>query len=321
MHGTAIVRPRNYAQEVIMSYLIECENLSKSYGTKRALSNVSFTCQAGEPIALVGPNGAGKTTLFSILCNYFSATTGSVKILGHEPSAKQLFGQVAALPQDALLDPAFPLLRQLMFYAELKGFSRPKARVEALRVLEAMDLSDSAQQLPTALSHGMCKRAAIAQALLGSPKLVLLDEPTAGLDPNNAKNVRQQIAKLQGETTFLISSHNIQELEQLVNTVLHLEQGKLKQTLQHKRTQPLSNSQSFLTIELESLSKQEVISVLSQLQGVGSVKSDNQNEFIIGYDGQQVPDLDQKLLQQLVKRSWQYRRLIKGKTLEEKLFS
>jgi ABC-2 type transport system ATP-binding protein len=304
-----------------MSHLIECENLSKSYGMKRALTNVSFTCQAGEPIALVGPNGAGKTTLFSILCHYFNASSGSVKILGHKPGSKELFGQVAALPQDALLDPAFPLLRQLMFYAELKGFSRPKARIEAQRVLELMDLSESAGQLPTALSHGMCKRASIAQALLGSPKLVLLDEPTAGLDPNNAKNVRQQIAKLQGETTFLISSHNIQELEQLVDTVLHLEQGKLKQTLQHKNTQPQSNHQHFLTVELESLSSQDVINRLSELQGVESVKNNNKNEFVIGYDAQQVPDLDQKLLQTLADQSWQYRRLIKGKTLEEKLFS
>jgi ABC-2 type transport system ATP-binding protein len=304
-----------------MSHLIECENLSKSYGMKHALTNVSFTCQAGEPIALVGPNGAGKTTLFSILCHYFNASSGTVKILGHTPGAKALYGQVAALPQDALLDPAFPLLRQLMFYAELKGFSRPKARIEAQRVLELMDLSESAGQLPTALSHGMCKRASIAQALLGSPKLVLLDEPTAGLDPNNAKNVRQQIAKLQGETTFLISSHNIQELEQLVDTVLHLEQGKLKQTLQHKHTQPQSNRQRFLTVELESLSSQDVINRLSELPGVESVNNNNKNEFVIGYNGQQVPDLDQKLLQTLADQSWQYRRLIKGKTLEEKLFS
>jgi len=304
-----------------MSYLIECENLTKNYGLKRALDQVSFTCQAGEPIALVGPNGAGKTTLFSILCNYFNASSGKVRILGHEPGAKQLYGQVAALPQDALLDPAFPLLKQLMFYAQLKGFSRSQARVEALRVLELMDLSASAKQLPTQLSHGMRKRAAIAQALLGSPKLVLLDEPTAGLDPSNAKNIRQQISKLAGDTTFLISSHNIQELERLCDTVLHLEQGQLKQTLQHKDTHKQNIQQSFLTIVLDSVSKQSFIENISQLHGVSSVMSENKNEFVIAYDGLMAPDLDQKLLQQLAQQSWTYRRLIKGKTLEEQLFS
>ena len=304
-----------------MSHLIECENLTKTYGLKRALDGVSFTCQAGEPIALVGPNGAGKTTLFSILCNYFNPSSGKVRILGHEPGAKQLYGQVAALPQDALLDPAFPILRQLIFYAELKGFSRPQARVEALRVLELMDLSGSAKQLPTALSHGMRKRAAIAQALLGSPKLVLLDEPTAGLDPSNAKNIRQQISKLAGDTTFLISSHNIQELERLCDTVLHLEQGQLKQTLQHKSAQGIASKDSYLTIHMEDVARKAFIEHISHMSSVTSVSSDQKNEFVICYDASLTPDLDQHLLQRLASKQWHYRRLIKGKTLEDRLFA
>jgi len=304
-----------------MSYLIECENLTKNYGLKRALDQVSFTCQAGEPIALVGPNGAGKTTLFSILCNYFNASSGKVRILGHEPGAKQLYGQVAALPQDALLDPAFPLLKQLMFYAQLKGFSRSQARVEALRVLELMDLSASAKQLPTQLSHGMRKRAAIAQALLGSPKLVLLDEPTAGLDPSNAKNIRQQISKLAGDTTFLISSHNIQELERLCDTVLHLEQGQLKQTLQHKSALTMASEDSFLTIHMEGVARESFIDHISNMSSVTSVRSDQKNEFVICYDAGLTPDLDQQLLQALASKQWHYRRLIKGRTLEDRLFT
>ncbi len=303
-----------------MSLLIECENLSKNYALKRALNNVSFTCQSGDPIALVGPNGAGKTTLFSILCGYFKQSSGKVRILGHEPGSKELFGQVSALPQDALFDPAFSILRQLMFYAQLNGFSRPQARIEAQRVLELMDLSSSANQLPTSLSHGMRKRAAISQALIGSPKLVLLDEPTAGLDPNNAKNVRQQISRLAGHTTFLISSHNIQELESLCDTVLHLEQGSLKQQIQQKSS--LQNaSESYLTIQLEQVETQLFINSISKLPSVVDVVCEHKNEFVIHYDGQKSPDLDQQLLQHLVKENWHYRRLIKGKTLEEKLFS
>ncbi len=304
-----------------MSYLIECENLSKNYGLKHALDQVSFTCQAGEPIALVGPNGAGKTTLFSILCNYFNASSGKVRILGHEPGARQLYGQIAALPQDALLDPAFPILRQLMFYAQLKGFSRSQARVEALRVLELMDLSSSAQQLPTQLSHGMRKRAAIAQALLGSPKLVLLDEPTAGLDPSNAKNIRQQISNLAGDTTFLISSHNIQELERMCDTVLHLEQGQLKQTLQHKGTPNTANKDSFLTVHMEDVTSQTFIDHISSMSSVMSVSSDQKNEFVVGYDASTTPNFDQLLLQAMASKQWQYRRLIKGRTLEDRLFT
>ncbi len=304
-----------------MSYLIECEGLSKSYGNKQALKDVSFTCKAGEPIALVGPNGAGKTTLFSVLCHYFKPTSGTVRIMGHAPGSPALLSQVSALPQDALFDPAFSILRQLMFYGQLRGFTKNQARQEALRVLALMELTDSAQAYPTDLSHGMRKRAAIAQALMGSPKLVLLDEPTAGLDPANAKNVRQQISRLSGETTFLISSHNIQELEQLCDTVLHLENGQLKKTLQHKSGNDQNSQESYLTVQLEDAHKNTVLEVVSKLSGVSQVKSEQKNEFVICYDAQVSPDLDQKLLHCLAKESWQYRRLIKGKTLEEQLFS
>ncbi len=304
-----------------MSLLIECENLSKSYAGKQALKNVSFQCEAGEPIALVGPNGAGKTTLFSILCNYFSPSSGSVKLLGHAPGDRALHGVVSALPQDAQFDPAFTVLQQLTFFAQLQGFNAKQAKMEAARVLELMDLSKAFNVKATELSHGMRKRAAIAQALIGSPKLVLLDEPTAGLDPGNAKNIRQQISNLAGETTFLISSHNIQELERLCDTVLHLEQGELKQQINYRSNVSEDISQSFITIELENVDKSLFIDNISKMKSVAQVLSENKNEFVIGYDGQTTPDFDQQLLKNLADKNWRYRRLIKGKTLEEKLFS
>ena len=304
-----------------MSLLIECKNLSKSYAGKQALKNVSFQCEAGDPIALVGPNGAGKTTLFSILCHYFSPSSGSVKLLGHAPGDRALHGVVSALPQDAQFDPAFTVLKQLTFFAQLQGFNAKQAKMEAARVLELMDLSKAQNVKALELSHGMRKRAAIAQALIGSPKLVLLDEPTAGLDPGNAKNIRQQISNLAGETTFLISSHNIQELERLCDTVLHLEQGELKQQINYRSNVSEDVSQSFITIELEDVDKSLFIENISKMQSVAQVLSEQKNEFVIGYDGQSTPDFDQLLLKNLADKNWRYRRLIKGKTLEEKLFS
>jgi ABC-type multidrug transport system ATPase subunit len=310
-----------HGEKITMSALIECENLTKLYGGKQALKNVSFQCQAGDPIALVGPNGAGKTTLFSILCHYFSQSSGTVKLLGHNPGDRQLHGQVSALPQDAQFDPAFSVMKQLTFLAKLQGFNAQQAKQETMRVLGLMDLSQSMNALPSELSHGMRKRAAIAQALIGRPKLVLLDEPTAGLDPGNAKNIRQQISKLSGETTFLISSHNIQELERLCDTVLHLEQGELKQQINYRSNQQQDSAQSFITIEVEEVDKSLFINNISKMTSVANVLSENKNEFVIAYDGQTTPDFDQRLLKNLAEQNWRYRRLIKGQTLEEKLFS
>lgn len=303
-----------------MNTIIECQNLTKFYGSKKALNNVSFTCQEGEPIALVGPNGAGKTTLFSIFCHYFTASSGTVRLLGHELGDKALFGQVAALPQDAQLDPAFSISRQLRFFAELQGFKVKAARVEALRVLELMDLSQVANALPAALSHGMRKRAAIAQALIGNPKLVLLDEPTAGLDPANARNIRQQIAAISSMTTFMISSHNLQELERLCDAVLYLEQGCLEQQ-SHLSDHVNDREKSTLTVHVDKVERQLFINTIKVMPSVDFVSSDQRNEFVITYDATQQPNFDQQLLKLMAEQQWGYRRLIKGKTLEEQLFS
>lgn len=195
--------------------LIVTRNLTKRYGSKTALDDVSLQVEAGAPVALVGPNGAGKTTLMSLMCGYIQPDGGSLEILGHVPGSRQLLGKVCALPQDALLDPNFSVGEQLSFFASLQGFSAKDARREAERVLELVELKDAARHKPTALSHGMGKRVAIAQALIGTPQLVLLDEPTAGLDPANARAVRELISHASEQTTFLISSHNLEELERL----------------------------------------------------------------------------------------------------------
>ncbi|CAA0096755.1 putative ABC transporter ATP-binding protein YadG [BD1-7 clade bacterium] len=302
-----------------MSTLIQCQQLSKSYSGKQALKAATFECEAGAPIALVGPNGAGKTTLLSLICDYIRPTSGSLQVLGHKPGDSALFGQLSALPQDAQLDPAFSVRKQLALFAELQGFSVSSAKLEAARVLELMDLTDAATSLPGMLSHGMRKRVAIAQSLIGSPKLVLLDEPTAGLDPANARNIRQQIAKLSDETTFVISSHNLQDLERLCQTVLYLEQGELTQRDIH--VVPDQNQQAFLTLQLMPGKLDAVIAALQQIAGVATVSESANNEILIAYNRQQISDMDIKVLQTLASNQWPYRALINGKTLEEQLFS
>lgn len=302
-----------------MSCIIRCENLSKRYGSKLALDNVNLELASGAPIALVGPNGAGKTTLFSVLCGYLQASSGSVSVLGHKPGSSKLFGQVSALPQDAQFDPSFAIHEQLSFYARLQGYGGKAAKIEASRVLELMQLTEVRTNLPSSLSHGMRKRVAIAQALIGQPKLVFLDEPTAGLDPANALNIRQQISALSDSTTFVISSHNLQELERLCETVLLLERGQLQQQIQVKVN--TKTEWDFLTILLNDPQLQEVQAALQDLANVESIASKNKNEFVLKYNHQKAPDLDQQLLKMLSEKGWSYRQLTRGKTLEEQLFS
>jgi ABC-2 type transport system ATP-binding protein len=301
-----------------MSSLIECHDLTKTYGNKKALDNVSFEIQAGQPIALVGPNGAGKSTLFSILAGYMPATSGEAKILGYKVGSPELIGCIGALPQDAMFDPNLTIIQQLSFLARLQGFGKNESIKEAARVLELMHLSDTAKEKMTALSHGMKKRVAIAQALMGKPKLVLLDEPTAGLDPENARNIRQQVMALSDETTFVISSHNLEELERLCEQVLHLDQGQLKA---HKMIgqQAEQQSMAYLTLRL-AVKNLAVESKIKQLQAVSQIDCKQGDELIIRYNYSENPLLDQQLLQLLADHKILYRQITHGRSLEDQLF-
>lgn len=300
-----------------MSTMVQCHNLSKKFGSKHALRELDFELYEGSPIALVGPNGAGKTTLFSILCGYLQPTVGEVQIFGHQPGSAALFGQVAALPQDAQLDPRFAIAKQLGFYAQLQGFSKKQGRVEAQRVLELVELSEVIDEKPGALSHGMRKRVTIAQALMGKPKLIMLDEPTAGLDPRNARNIRQMVAELSDQTTFIISSHNLNELERLSQTVLCLEHGRISQ---HSEISSKAST-GFLTIQMDVDAAIDPTLVFKSLPGVIDISHPQRSEYVLQYDLAQSPDLDQQLLNCIAENDWSYHQLIKGKTLEEQLFS
>ena len=298
--------------------IIQCLNLSHFYSGKAALSNVNFEISAGEPVGLVGPNGAGKTTLLSILSGFLRPTSGTITLFGHRPGVSELSGKVSALPQDARLDPAFSIGIQLIFYARLQGFSAKQAGVEATRVLEAVGLKDSLNEKPVTLSHGMGKRVAIAQALIGQPQLMLLDEPTAGLDPINTRNIRTIISDLSPDTTFIISSHDLAELGRLCQHILLLETG-LMNSMQLDLDEGDSPTR-FYTIQMEACPAKDVVSKLKHLEGALHVTNPQKNEFIVEYNPKIEPKMDLKIINCLADNNWQYRQISQGKTLEEMLF-
>lgn len=301
-----------------MNTIIQCQQLAKRFGSKTVLQQLSFELHQGDVAALIGPNGAGKTTLFSILCGYLRPDSGNARIFGHKAGSSALFGKVAALPQDAQFDPAFSIGEQLDFYGRLQGLSSKTAREESKRVLALVDLTEQLQHKAGALSHGMRKRAAIAQAFIGAPQLVLLDEPTAGLDPVNALHIRQLISRLSGEVSFMISSHNIFELEQLCNNVLYLENGQLKQ---HSNSDNTVQQLQHLTLHLEQDNSDAISAALRQLPGLIDLHCAQRRELVLSYNPQHNADFDLAVLQCLAANGWRYRNLTKGQTLEQKLFS
>lgn len=314
-----------------MSALIECRGVSKKYSNQKALNNLSFEIQAGPPIALVGPNGAGKSTLLSILSGYIKASSGHIRILGHSAGSYELIGRIGALPQDALFDPDITILKQLGYLARLQGFGRNESKIEAERCLDLMQLIDIKDEKINALSHGMKKRVSIAQALMGQPELILLDEPTAGLDPENARNIRQKITDLSDKTTFIVSSHNLSELEKMCTQVLYLEKGELKSFQAISGAEVGSpgyldmNSEKpqvdFLTLTLkQKLIGTDLVGKIEDLASVVKVEVKQDNAFIIQHHRENNPTLDQDLLKLLAKEEVEYRQITQGQSLEDQLF-
>ena len=298
-----------------MSTLIKASGVTKQFGSKLALDSVSFEINKGPPVALVGPNGAGKTTLFSLMCGYIFPSSGELTLMGNRPGNAHLFGKLTALPQDAQLDPRFSIIHQLTFYGQLQGLSKLQAKKESARVLELVGLADSANQRPKDLSHGMRKRVTISQALIGNPQIVMLDEATAGLDPVHAREVRELISALSNEATFILSSHDLSELERLCGQVLHLDNGKLTE---HSALSQSTNNQGFVTLRL-SQQYDDAEKVFSSLPSVRHVHKSQAKEYVIEYVKSDEA-FDIQLLQCCHLQGWHYQQLINGHTLENQIF-
>ncbi len=210
-----------------MSAAIEVVGLVKRFGQKTAVNGVGFSVEAGQCFGLIGPNGAGKTTTFSVICGYLAPSAGTVRVLGRDPAKPgALKNVVGVLPQDAVLSPGWSVGELLTYWAKLQGLPAP---VEAAKAaLARVELSETWKVRAGTLSHGMARRVAIAQAVMGEPPVVLLDEPTAGLDPRIAAHIRELVRSMKGRQTVVISSHNLQELEELCDAVAVLDRGVLR---------------------------------------------------------------------------------------------
>ena len=184
------------------------------------------------------------------------------------------------------------------------------------RTLDLVGLSDVLTEKPGALSHGMRKRVAIAQALIGKPEIVMLDEATAGLDPRHARDVRELVASLSEQATFILSSHDLSELERLCKQVLYLENGKLQQ----HQTLDQDKSIAYFTLRMEQQSN-GIIPALTAIENVTHVENTQDREYLITVKKQQEQlPLDIQILELCHRNHWSYRQLINGKTLENQLF-
>lgn len=200
--------------------------LTKQYKDKRAVDRVDLRLTEGIN-GLLGANGAGKTTLMRMLCGILKPTTGSIALDGVDVSSEDYRAVLGYLPQDFGFYPDFTGLDLLLYLAALKGLSRSHAKRKAKELLELVSLKDAGEKKIKTYSGGMKQRLGIAQALLNDPSLLIVDEPTAGLDPKERVRFRKLIAGLGQDTIVLLSTHIVSDVEKIADHMLMMSEGKI----------------------------------------------------------------------------------------------
>lgn len=205
---------------------LKISHLCKDYGAIKASENISFEAHSGEIIALLGPNGAGKSTLMNMISGYLAPTSGHIFVLGKDISEAPLFAKenIGFLPEGSPLYPDISVKMFLNYMAELRNIS--KDRVD--EVINIANIKEIVNQRIETLSKGYQRRVGFAQSILNNPPLLLLDEPTDGLDPNQKDYIRKLIVDMSKNKTILISTHLLEEAETICNRIILLDNGRIK---------------------------------------------------------------------------------------------
>jgi len=249
--------------------LIEVKNLTKKYGDKTAVNNISFTIENGKIYALLGPNGAGKSTTMNIITGCLAATEGTVIVNGHnileEPiEAKRCIGYLPEIP------PVYPEMtpyEYLSFIAEAKGVEYESAFRQVKEVIELTQLENVKNRLIRNLSKGYRQRVGIAQAMIGNPDIIILDEPTVGLDPKQIIEIRELIRTLGEIKTIIISSHILAEISEICEHVIIINQGQIVADDTIENLNNYSSESETLHISVRG-DLETVASVLNNIDGI-----------------------------------------------------
>ncbi len=253
--------------------MIEVKNLTKCYGKHLAVDNLSFTVEKGQIYGFLGPNGAGKSTTMNIMTGYLGATKGEVLIDGHdilkEPEeAKRCIGY---LPEQPPLYLEMTVMEYLRFAAELKKIPKEDMEIQIEKAMRLTRLSDVRGRLISNLSKGYKQRVGLAQAILGFPEIIILDEPTVGLDPKQIIEIRELIRKLAKEHTVILSSHILAEIREVCDYILIIAKGKLVASDTPENLENSMSGTGHIEIEVRREQK-EVERVLDRIDQVKRVE-------------------------------------------------
>ena len=287
--------------------MIEVQHLTKRYGPVTAVDDVSFKAERGEILGFLGPNGAGKTTTMRVLTGYMPATDGKAIVAGYDVleqpvEAKRRTGY---LPETPPLYPDMTVFDYLTFCARIKGVPRSERATRLRNVMERTQIADVAKRHCAKLSKGYRQRVGLAQALLHNPEVLILDEPTAGLDPKQIIETRRLIKGLGGDHTIILSTHILPEVSQTCNRIVIINKGRVVAVdTPDNLTARLRGSET-LYVQVDAMGA-DAEGMLSSIPGVTRVSTSDRRDSIVGFevDSESGRDVRRELAVAIVNRGW-----------------
>jgi ABC-2 type transport system ATP-binding protein len=287
--------------------VISVENLTKRYVTKTAIEGMSFQVEKGEILGFLGPNGAGKTTTMRIIAGFMPSTDGTVKVDGFDVADQPLEvrRRIGYLPENPPLYTEMTVKGYLQFVAKLKGVTGARVQDDVNRAMDRVNITDVQDRIIAKLSKGYKQRVGIAQALLNDPPVLILDEPTIGLDPKQIQEVRELIKSLAGNHTVVLSTHILPEVEQTCHRVIIIDRGKIVavDTPQNLRSQIQGGARVFIEVEGPL---DDVLAAFKAIPGVAAARVVTQeaarNSFHVDVDSGR--DIRRDLARTVVQSGW-----------------
>lgn len=285
---------------------IVVENLTKAYGPQKAVDDISFRVKTGEVLGFLGPNGAGKTTTMKVITTFLVPNKGNVMVGNYSISqdSEMVKKNIGYLPENNPLYPEMPVIDYLKFVATLQNIEKSRIDGRILEMVEICGLEGEKHKKIGELSKGYKQRVGLAQALIHDPDVLILDEPTAGLDPNQIVEIRELIKKIGKEKTVILSSHILAEVEATCDRILIINRGKIVADGTADELRKQSEGREILRVRIEEGDPDEIFKALQETESVGMV------EFIPGeknfFEIQSKPELSsrRRIFNLCVEKGW-----------------
>lgn len=274
--------------------MIEIKNLSKSIGGAKILDDIGFSVKQGEILGFLGPNGAGKTTTMKIITSFWSPDSGSVMIDGLDVAKESLAtrAKIGYLPESVPLYEDMKVFEYLKFVAEMRGIGKDKIKERIKEVVERCGLRDVVRKTIDQLSKGYKQRVGLAQAIIHNPDVLILDEPTTGLDPNQVSEIRELIREIGREKTVIFSTHILSEVSAVCDRVIIINKGKITGEGSPAELAKKASPADIYYVKIKG-DKESALKKLRELTGVEAVsEKDKEDDGIFGYEVRPLPGKD-----------------------------